>query len=105
MKGEKKAEELLGNAPEKAAFWMKNGLKVMNLKELLVSLRTMDDEVFSFHVNKDKNDFKEWIVDVFQDKKLAKDISRLKKREKIIQQVKKRIKTLQRAIQRKKKKQ
>ena len=97
-------EELLGNVPEDKVFWLRNSEGIHNLKELLVSLRNMDDETFKFHVNKDKNDFKEWIIHVLKDAKLAKDISRLKKKDKFIVQVKKRIKTLQRGIQRKKKK-
>ena len=97
-------EELLGNVPEDKVFWLKNGSSICNLKDLLVNLRSMDDETFKFHVNKEKNDFKQWIVHVLRDDKLAKDISRLKRRDKFIVQVKKRIKTLQRSIQRKRKK-
>ena len=70
----KEPEKYLSNVPEDKVFWLQNGTKIRNLKELLVSLRTMREEAFISHVNKDKNDFKEWTKHVVKDEKLAKDI-------------------------------
>ena len=39
----------------------------------------MADEVFKFHVNKEKNDFANWIEDILGDKDLAKAIRKSKK--------------------------
>ena len=49
---------------------------------------------FTYHVNKEKNDFKNWVSDVVGDKKLANDIDKPKSKEHILNKVNKRISQL-----------
>ena len=51
-------------------FYLNNG------KKLMESLKDMDQDLFSFHVNKQHNDFANWVRDVFGEKELARRISR-----------------------------
>lgn len=56
-------------------FYLNNGKKLKNIAELMESLKDMDQDLFSFHVNKQHNDFASWIRDVFGEKELARRIS------------------------------
>ena len=38
-------------------------------------LDEMKEETYNYHVNEDKNDFKNWIVDVFGENKLGEKIN------------------------------
>ncbi len=55
-------------------FYLNNGTPLKNLAELIDQLVSMDQELFSYHVNKDKNDFANWIRDEFGNKELARRI-------------------------------
>ena len=48
--------------------------------ELADALETMSEEIFAHHANEFRNDFSNWIKDVFYDHSLAEDISRAKNR-------------------------
>ena len=56
-------------------FYLNNGKKLTNIAELMESLKDMDQDLFSFHVNEQHNDFASWIRDVFGEKELARRIS------------------------------
>jgi len=56
-------------------FYLNNGKKLKNIAELMESLKDMDQDLFSFHVNEQHNDFASWIRDVFGEKELARRIS------------------------------
>lgn len=60
-------------------FWTTDGRVLSNLVELRDSLSDMADEVFEFHVNKDKNDFANWVGSVLEDPELAKALQKAKK--------------------------
>ena len=73
-------------------FYLNNGKKLKNIAELVENLKHMDQDLFSFHVNVQHNDFASWIRDVFGEKELARRIrharfpaSMLKSIEKYIQ--------------------
>ena len=55
-------------------FYLNNGKKLKNIAELMESLKDMDLDLFSFHVNEQNNDFASWIRDVFGEKELARRI-------------------------------
>ena len=75
------------------AFWMCDGRILKNLCELNEALDQMNDDVFRYHVNTEKNDFAIWIKDVMKNEKLAaelfKTMDRAKTKELIIRHVKK----------------
>jgi hypothetical protein len=62
---------LLKNSPKQHVFWLCSGGALKNIKELASALETMDEGVFVHHVNSDRNDFANWIKDIFQDEELA----------------------------------
>ncbi|MBW2980610.1 hypothetical protein KY360_04290 [Candidatus Woesearchaeota archaeon] len=67
--------KVLGEAPEEHHFVLSDGKRLKSLFELVDSLGKMGEDVFKAHVNKDKNDFSNWIKDVFKVPDLAKEIS------------------------------
>jgi len=52
-------------------FWLKNGGSIKSIEELPNALDVMPNDIFSHHVNEQKNDFSNWVKDVFNDKELA----------------------------------
>ncbi|MFH2020602.1 MAG: hypothetical protein ABIJ34_04260 [archaeon] len=89
------AEEILSNVPEDKIFYLNNGLKLRNLKDLHQALAEMQDDTFSHHVNSKKNDFSCWITNVINDKRLAKEIVKTKSKDVLFNKVDKRISQLQ----------
>jgi len=59
-------------------FWATDGVVISNLKELEEALATMSPEVFNYHVDKERNDFAEWVEYVLKDKDLAKSLRKSK---------------------------
>jgi hypothetical protein len=70
------AKRFLSDAEQDKVFWLSDGRQLKNLAELKAALDGMSDEVFSSHVNKDKNDFSSWIAAVIGDVRLAADLKR-----------------------------
>jgi hypothetical protein len=68
---------LIDTAPERG-FWLCDGRTFKNLKELAEALQTMDETVWNYHVTDDKNDFANWIEDVFEEKQLGATIRKAK---------------------------
>ncbi|RJQ17167.1 hypothetical protein C4573_03885 [Candidatus Woesearchaeota archaeon] len=63
-------------------FILSSGKEIKNLKELAEDLGDMEDFVFSHHVNDHRNDFSNWIKDVFRDFELAEKIAHCKEKKK-----------------------
>ncbi len=64
-------------------FKLRSGGVIKNIPELKKAVKRMNKEVFSHHVNEHKNDFSNWIKDVFKDQKLANLLKQCKTREKM----------------------
>ena len=73
-------KKILGEAPEEHHFVVADGRKLKNIIQLADALETMGEEIFRHHVNEAKNDFSNWVKDVFYDHSLAEDIARAKNR-------------------------
>ena len=66
----------LKDAPEGKRFWLCDGRIIKNMKELEKALRNMSKNTYKYHANDNKNDFSNWIKDVFNEKTLAKNIKK-----------------------------
>lgn len=82
------------NVPLEKCFWVNNGWIIRNLEELPIALDNMNDKTFNYHVNRNKNDFSNWIGDVIGDKILANALEKVRDRRDAIKIVKGRIKQL-----------
>ncbi|MCB9358766.1 hypothetical protein H6503_02450 [Candidatus Woesearchaeota archaeon] len=59
------------------AFYCCNGSVFYCLGDLVAGLIIMDENAFRFHVNKDKNDFYNWIMHIFKEEELAEKIKKI----------------------------
>ncbi|MEM4336901.1 MAG: hypothetical protein QXG86_02765 [Candidatus Woesearchaeota archaeon] len=71
----------LEDVPEKYAFYLKNGKKLLNIEQLAKELENMADEVFYHHVTPERNDFHNWIRDIVLDLELAEKVLNAKTKE------------------------
>ncbi|MCK5084819.1 MAG: hypothetical protein KAQ64_04155 [Candidatus Pacebacteria bacterium] len=78
MRKTKKEKLVIINANDESCFWINNGPVLKNLNDLKKSLLTMSKETFSCHVNKEKNDFADWIKEVLGDNTLANKLAKTK---------------------------
>ena len=70
-------------------FFTSDGKAIANLKDLPGILGEMDEATYEYHVNSDKNDFSNWIGEVFLNDKLAKKIEKTTNREAMIKTLQK----------------
>lgn len=69
-------KKLLADACPEKCFWVCDGEILKNLKELAEYLEKIPANIFKYHVSKDKNDFANWVADVFGDSKVAQAMKR-----------------------------
>jgi len=86
-KAQKKKKDYLAFVAVDKRFWLCDGGVLSNMVQLRNSLKRMSDGVFTYHVNAERNDFKNWIMDVVGDRKLAVSISKLKSSKAIYEKV------------------
>ena len=63
--------KILGDVNPDKEFCFCDGLHVKNLHELLMAFETINDYIYQFHANNEKNDFSRWINEVIRDSELA----------------------------------
>ena len=80
-------------APEQC-FWVNNGPILKNLDELAIALAEMSDEIYSYHANREKNDFSKWINDIIGDKNLANDLLSSKGKGSALKKIRNRLNSL-----------
>jgi len=68
------AERILADVPQERVFRLRDSAEIGSLEDLYAALRSMDDGVFSHHVDGSKNDFGNWIRDVHKDYRLANSL-------------------------------
>lgn len=95
IKSRENAEKILSDVPQEKAFWVNNGTIIKNIKELPKAIEEMSDEVFNYHVNKEKNDFIKWIDEVIQDEELARSLKKVKDKKRIVRRIKGRLEYLE----------
>ncbi len=98
------AKAYLSDCPGDNVFWLCDGRVLKNSVELADALETMNGDVYSYHVNNEKNDFFNWVRDVIADKKLAILLQKAKTKEIAAKEVRDRITKLssQKAVKTKK---
>lgn len=72
---QKKSEVLQKEAPEGQYFNLENGQALKSLKDLKDYIPNMPEDIFSKHVNNEKNDFANWVRNVFKEDQLADKLS------------------------------
>lgn len=85
-------EKFLSSAPEGKEFITKSGVVVKDLLELYNVIVLMSKEDFLHHVNESKNDFKNWILHIVNDKYLANTLEPLKTKVDLLNAIETRIK-------------
>lgn len=79
-KSSSKAKKMSLTAAEgEQCFWCTNGQVLSSLVELRDALAEMEDAVFAHHVQKERNDFANWIEYVLGDAELAESIKKAQK--------------------------
>ncbi len=81
--GTKKALKSLETSADKA-FYMANGRVITKLSDLPGAVESTDDNTFYYHVNSEKNDFANWIKDVFNITPLANKIKSKKNKDELV---------------------
>lgn len=69
------------NIPAEKYFYAADGSVIRHLGELPDALRNMTPDTFATHVNNERNDFYNWINDVFEHSTLARKIKNIKRQE------------------------
>jgi len=67
----KNSDNLFNEIEPEHYFLVRDGIVLKSLLELVDALEFMDDETFRYHVNDVRNDFYNWIKDVFGEEELA----------------------------------
>ena len=67
-------KQVLGQAPEEHHFVLKDGKRLASVLQLVDELETMSEDIFRHHVTFDKNDFSNWLRDVFKEPNLAEEM-------------------------------
>jgi len=92
MKKTKEKKLSIVNAKDELCFWVNNGPILKNIRDLKNALDKMSGETFKYHVNKEKNDFADWVKDVLGDKMLASKLAKIKTAKTMLKTVEKRFK-------------
>ena len=67
----------IGNqAPVENHFVLHDGKKLKSIIDMVDEFKDMSIDVFNHHVNEGRNDFANWVDDVFKDKELAEELRR-----------------------------
>jgi hypothetical protein len=90
------AKKALADVPgTNLAFWFSNSIIAKNVYEFVNTIENCDKGVFDYHVNHEKNDFYNWILNVLGDEVLAKRIKKELDPKKLAKKIRRRIKELE----------
>ncbi len=88
------AVKYLSDAPAEQCFWVNDGHVLKNLSELANAFPQMNEDTYSYHANKEKNDFSKWVNDIIGDKKLANDLLSSKTKDSAVKKLNSRLAVL-----------
>lgn len=97
------ARRMLGKTSPTDGFWLCTNENLRSLNELSEALEKADNDVFRYHVTRDRNDFEAWIREIVKDKELAREIARVKTKETLIRKIEERVEELNGVIKKRKK--
>lgn len=91
MEGTFATKSMLSDCSSHEAFWTVKGKVLRNIYELIDAISQMDEWEFKYHVNSDhnKNDFADWIRDVFKEDNLSMRLEGVTDRQKYLSIIKK----------------
>lgn len=72
----KKTQQMFEDIKPEFYFKLIDGSEIKNLLEFADALEKMSDDAFYYHANEQKNDFSNWIRDIFKEKDLADNIKK-----------------------------
>ncbi len=70
--------------PVAYCFEVSGGEILSDLADLYYSLREMDNEKFTHHVNEGKNDFADWVEEVFRERELANKMRQVSAKDEMV---------------------
>ena len=94
------AKGILSRMPFNVSFWLCTNESLRSLADVYEALERATDEVFRYHVNRDKNDFEVWIREVIKDKDLAREIARVKTKDTLVRKIRERVDELKSILKR-----
>ncbi len=94
------ARRVLMRVPAPVSFWLCTNENLRSLSDLASALEEADNDVFRYHVSRDRNDFEAWIRDIVKDKELAREIARVKTKETLIRKINERVEALRVTVKR-----
>ena len=92
------AARVLSDTSGDKSFFCHDGCVSKNLHQLAECLAHMTEDSYNHHVTPLKNDFSNWVRDVFGDDKLANDLTRCTNRAEATKAVRDRIAWLQKKL-------
>ena len=94
----KDAARVLTDTSDDKSFFCHNGYVAKNLHQLAECLSHISEDSFKHHVTPVKNDFSNWVRDVFGDDKLARDLTQVSEHLEAAKAVRARIAWLQKKL-------
>lgn len=91
-KSDKNVQKFMFSVDDNLSFYLNDGRRLYNLRDLENALQGMNMSLFSHHVNEEKNDFANWIQDVFGYVQLAENMKKVKTVKGTLQKVKESLK-------------
>lgn len=80
-------------APGEVCFWVHNGPALQSLLDLRTAFEGMINEnQYVYHVNEEKNDFSQWVLNVLNDESCSKDLLKAKEMKAALKVVEKHLK-------------
>jgi hypothetical protein len=91
------AARYLSDVDPARVFYVHDGRVLKNLYEFSACLKDLGAGDFEHHVNTERNDFYNWVTEIVQDQRLAKDIKGAKTSSTMMKKVDARLKELKKA--------
>ncbi len=70
--------KVMVESPAQESFWVTDGQILNSLRSLCEALQLMQNDVYAYHVTKDRNDFADWVEAVLKDTACAADLRKAK---------------------------